>query len=120
MTLLARWVLFLLVILGGATFLLYRVPSSLGGATLTIFQTKGTKFAPSTDGDRVRLALIFHQNGFNIVKLEALFITFPVAHTLDPEKFLPPSRVAHRARDETQLLQARVVISISLFARKDT
>ena len=59
----------------------------------------------------MRLAVV-HRNGCNIVKLEALFTLGLVAHKLDPERFAPPRRIAHRARDETQLLLAPVVINL--------
>ena len=55
---------------------------------------------------------VLHQNGCNIMELEALCVALVVAHVLDPEKFAPLDRIAHRARDEAQLLQALVFINL--------
>ena len=72
-----------------------------------------TAILTPTKVDRVRPANIFHQNECNIKKLEAFF----VAHVLEPQEFVPPSRVAHRTRNESHLLQALVVIYLHVLAR---
>ena len=53
----------------------------------------------------MRFPIVCHHNVCNIIELETLLI----AHTLDPERFASPSRIAHGAWDEAQLLQDLLV-----------
>ena len=63
--------------------------------------------AVSTEVDRVRLVIVFDQNGCNVIELEGVFLALLVA----PESgLMPSSRVAHRTWNNAQLLGALVSV----------
>ena len=63
----------------------------------------------------MRHAILFRHDGCKIINLEALFVAPLLARVGEIETFAPPSRIAHRTRNEAQLADSFRVTAFPFF-----